>query len=175
MVRMGVDPTSITDADVSEEATLAYRLRSQLEACAAEVILATPRNELTGWQLLDDAAITEMEDGSVKLPLPDDFLLLYCLRLKGWEREVTEFHTPDSPIGRLQGNRQLGLRGTAQRPVAVVFPDGDGRCLRLYGVHTQPPQLADGWYMPAPRIQDDDTIDIPNPEALIRQLILLMS
>lgn len=170
MVRMGETPTNTTSVEADGEVTLAYRLRGLVEPCAAEAILATPRERLTGWRLLDDAGMQEMEDGSVRLPLPDDFLLLYCLRLKGWERSVTEILAPDSAVGRLQGSRHAGLGGTSQRPVAVVYPDGDGRCLRLYGKHATPATVEEGWYMPAPRIAADDTIDLFDPKEVIARL-----
>lgn len=172
MVRMGVAPSNTTSVEVDGELTLAYRLRELVEPCATEAILATPRERLTGWRLLGGAGMQEMEDGSAMLPLPDDFLLLHSLRLDGWERSVTEIHAPDSGMGRLQGGRHSGLRGTSQRPVAVVYPHGDGRCLRLFGRHARPAELAEGWYMPMPRIADDDTIDLPfSPSALKQRLV----
>lgn len=151
LLRMGEDPNSITNAEESEVATLVDRLRIDLEPALVKEILSTPRDRLTGWRLLDDAGIRTMEDGSVRLPLPDDFLLLYCVRLKGWERAVTEITPADSIDAHLQGARWPGLRASAQRPLAVMEPYGDeGRAIRLYGTHSDPPALAEGWYLPLP-------------------------
>lgn len=168
LISRGEDPTTLTDAEESGVATLRDKILQELEQRLADIILATPCDRLAGWRLLDDAGITETEDGSAMLPLPDDFLMLHSARLKGWERCVTGYVTADSPEALMQGSRWPGLRATAERPLAVMWPDGDGgRALRLYGAHTTPPALAEGWYMPAPRIDNDGTIEISNYELVI--------
>ena len=166
MLRMGEDPSTLTDAEESETATLADRLRLDLESTLAKAILETPRGQLTGWQPLDGGGMRELEDGSVLLPLPDDFLMLHSVRLRGWERAVTEISEAGSFAAVMQGSRWAGLRGCGQRPVAVeaVWSDGsdesDRRCLRLHGAHDTPPALAEGWYMPAPRIDAEGFIEL---------------
>ena len=158
----GENPALLAGCEETETATMADRLTLELEQKTAEAILETPRNQLTGWRLLDDRGLTAQEDGSVTLPLPDDFLRLYCVRLKGWARSVTETSAHDSPEALLQTHPVKGLRASAARPLAVIHPDGDGRCLRLHGAHADPPEIEEGWYMPAPRIDADGFIDTCN-------------
>lgn len=146
----------------SEAATLADRILLEIEDCAAEAVASTPQAKLTGWKRLADDGLETMEDGSARLPLPDDFLTLFALRLAGWQRSVTEIHPPGSPAALMQKNRWEGLRGSRQRPAAVLEATNDGgRALRLYGSHTMPASIAEGWYMPAPRLDSDGNIDVP--------------
>lgn len=157
----------------SETATLADRILLEMEDCAAEAVASTPPAELTGWQLLDDEGLETLEEGSARLPLPDDFLLLFILRLSGWQRGVTEIRLPGSQAAMMQGSRWAGLRGSRQRPVAVLEASANGgRALRLYGPHDVPVSIVEGWYMPAPRIDSEGNINVP-PGAIARLVRLI--
>jgi len=94
------------------------------------------------------------------LPLPDDFLVLHSLRMSDWEREVTEVYPSDHWLTQLQGSRWHGLRGTPSRPLAFETLTKEGkRALRLYS-SGKDATLASGWYLPAPKINESDEIDI---------------
>lgn len=166
---MGETPSNLISGEESCCATLADRIALEIELKAAQAVAATPREELTGWRLLDDAGLTELEDGSALLPLPSDFLMLHTLRLSGWERSVTEVAAADTLAARLQSGRWEGLRGTPERPVAVLTPRAAGMSLRLYGAHNAPPAVEEGWYMPVPRADSEGYIDLP--EAALPRLL----
>lgn len=145
--------------------SLADRVRMSVEDCAARAILKTEPSRLTGWRLLPGDGLRLCDDGSVTLPLPDDYLMLHSLRLAGWEREVTEALPPRHWLRSLQGSRWHGLRGVPQRPLAFEDLDADGSpCLRLFshqGDSEEEPRLESGWYMPRPSIDRNGDIDIP--------------
>jgi len=159
-LHLGADPDEIPSAAESPYPSLADRIRANLEECVAQAILSTPKGLLTGWRLLPDDGLTVSDDGCVLLPLPDDFLVLHSLRMSDWEREVTEVYPSDHWLTRLQGSRWHGLRGTPSRPLAFETLTKEGkRALRLYS-SGKDATLASGWYLPAPKINESDEIDI---------------
>lgn len=170
---IGETPSWNVDPEECVGATLADYLRLEIELRATEAVLATPRERLTGWKSLDASGIITKEDGSALLPLPEDFLLLHTLRLSGWERSVTEVHLADSAMAHLQSCRWEALRATPQRPVAVLEPGDNAMCLHLYGTHSDPAAVEEGWYMPAPRIDSEGYISIP--EASVPTLLNIAS
>ncbi len=160
-LHLGVDPDEIPTSIESPYPSLTERIRANLEECVAQIILSTPKESLTGWRLLPDDGLTISDNGSVLLPLPDDFLMLHSIRMSDWEREVTEIHPSDHWLLRLQGSRWHGLRGTPSRPLAFETLSGDGkRALRLYSSGSGA-TLASGWYLPVPKINGADEIEIP--------------
>ena len=169
-LHLGVDPDEMPTSAESPYPSLADRIRANLEESVAQAILSTRKELLTGWRLLPDDGLTVADDGSVLLPLPDDFLVLHSIRMSDWEREVTEAYPSDHWLHRLQGSRWHGLRGTPARPVAFETLTEDGkRALRLYS-SGRGATLASGWYLPAPKINDADEIDIPfqNAQCIIQ-------
>lgn len=145
--------------------SLADRIRLEVEPCAREAVASASRMALTGWRLLPGDGLRREADGSVTLPLPDDFLMLFSLRMTGWEREVTDPLPASHWLARQQGSRHHGLRATPSRPVAVMTltagAGGEGvRALRIYGC--EPGCVVDeGWYMPAPSVGSGGEIDVP--------------
>lgn len=155
--------------------SLGERILQEAEARAAEAVLATPRELLTGWRLLPGDGITLEADGSVTLPLPPDYLMLFCVRLSGWQRAVYEVLPAGSWLRRLQGSRWLGLRGVPERPLAFEQPAADGgKCLKLFsaGAGATDVGVTEGWYMPAPQITAAGEIEIP-PAAYHKTLGLI--
>lgn len=94
------------------------------------------------------------------LPLPDDFLLFGSIRMKSWQREVTELLEPSHWLMRLQVSRWKGLRGTPARPLAFLGIADGKRVVKLY---SSPPgdTLAEAFYIPAPKINAAGEIEIP--------------
>ena len=170
---MGETPTHMCSAEECEGATLLDFLSLRIEQVAPEAALATPKELIDNWKPLEGSELTTMEDGSVMLPLPTDFLRLFSLRLEGWSRPVTDFSLPASVAAVLQSGKCASLRGTSERPVAVLAATAEGRALRLYGKHADPPHLAEGWYLPIPRAAPDGFIDIP--EAAIPRMLTLLA
>lgn len=161
-LRLGADPDEIPTSMESPYPSLADRIRANLEESAAQAILSTRRDLLTGWRLLPDDGLEISGDGSALLPLPDDFLMLHSIRMSDWEREVTEVYPSDHWLRRLQGNKWHGLRGTTSRPLAFETLTSNGeRALRLYSSDPGA-TLASGWYLPAPKINAADEIEIPS-------------
>lgn len=142
------------------------RILMEIEEKAAQAILAVPPERLDGWRLLPDDGMTVDEEGVARLPLPADFLLLHSLRMSDWERPVAKVLPHSHWLRALCGSRWHGLRGVPSRPLAFFgIADGEGgsasRCLLLYSSRSPQATLAEGWYMPAPRIGADDTISVP--------------
>lgn len=163
LTAMGYNP-ALCGYDTAAECrgvSLRSRLRKEVERRAAEAVLSTPVRELTGWRRWPAAEIIPDDSGRGVLPLPDDFLMLLSLRLSSWERPVRDILHPSMWLYRLQNCRWSGLRGTPQRPLAFFTADDDGRrALELFTVGKDPATVAEGWYMPAPRISGDE-IEIP--------------
>lgn len=141
--------------------SLRERISAEIEECARRAVADTPRMELTGWRLLDDDGLEIDSEGKGVLPLPSDFLMLFCIRMTSWRRPVSEILAHDSWLRQLQDKRWHGLRGTPQRPLVFTGPPAaDGsRTIELFSC-ARPDTVAEGWYMPAPLIKDGD-IEIP--------------
>lgn len=163
LLRMGENPDDCLWESGGEDGgcTLRQRILQSVEEAAANAVSSTPRMRLTGWRPLPADRLRMDEDGRGVLPLPDDFLLLYSVRLSSWERPATEALGHDSWLRKLQRHRWHGLRGVAQRPLAFFGIDPEaGLCLELFS-GTPADTLAEGWYMPAPRITAAGEIEIP--------------
>ena len=114
-------------------------------------------------------------DNSATIPLPDDFLRLAIIRLKGWKRPVFRLTSPAGPEGARQNCKWSGIRGNPDRPVALRDFDSEGNpCIRLIPAsgskaadnQTSPDSssgasLETGAYIPRPAVSDADTISIP--------------
>lgn len=170
---MGETAQCMSSEQECDATSLIDFLQLRIEQLAPEATLATPKNQIDGWKPLEGNEISSTEDGSALLPLPDDFLLLFSLRLDGWARPVTDYSLPESTPAALQSSRCLSLRASSDRPVAVLAATTEGRALRLYGRHTDPPRVAEGWYLPIPRADPDGFIDIP--EAAIPRLLNMLT
>lgn len=160
-ILMGIDPVIAAETE-SPYPGLEELVRIEIEDCAADAILNTPRMELTGWQLLPGDRLEVAEDGSATLPLPADYLMLYNIRLSGWERDVTEVMGEGHWLRKLQSSRWHGLRGVPSRPLAFETLDKDGNtALRLFAVNSSDATVESGWYLPRPQLNEAGEIDIP--------------
>lgn len=77
-----------------------------------------------------DPIRTEYSDGHGSLAIPDDFLLLYELRLRSWQGTVTTLLEPGSNEAQMQRSRWT--RGTPQKPKAMLETDGSGQRVITY-------------------------------------------
>ena len=162
LLLMGENPKEcLWEGEAEGGCTLRERIRQEVEEAAAEAVVSTPRMQLTGWRLLPDEGLRIDDDGRGVLPLPDDFLLLYDVRMTSWERRATEVHSHDDWKRRLQDDGRPGLRGTP-RPAACLLLPQRGREAQS-GAFQLPAHRRRGrrWYMPAPRISAAGEIEIP--------------
>lgn len=173
---LGEDPAFCLPEDGGEgrDFSLRGRLRVEVEGCAARALAETAPECLTGWQLLPDDGFAITEDGRGILPLPGDFLLLHTLRLSGWKDGVRKIYHPGHWLRSRQDEKDWPLRGSPARPLLFYGIDHEGkRCLEVFGV-SEGDTVAEGWYMPAPTINEDGRIDIP-PAAYRKCLDLMVS
>ncbi|MCH5242960.1 MAG: hypothetical protein J1F67_11195 [Muribaculaceae bacterium] len=105
-------------------------------------------------------------DGVGTLRLPDDFLRLVYVKMNDWSRPVTSVTPFSDPSVSLQYSPWNGVRGTPQRPVAVM--DAASGSLKLFTCG-KGSALESFLYVPKPVIAADDTLE--TPEALYPQLI----
>lgn len=163
---LGESPQCMSDGEESPFGDVRSRVEMEVEECAREAVLSTPRMALTGWRLLPGDSLSREGDGSVILPLPDDFLMLFNLKMKGWGREVTEVLPADDWKRVFRNGRWRGICGGPGRPMAfeALTKDsrgGSARALRLCGCGEGDAGVEEGWYMPAPRIDGGGEIEIP--------------
>ena len=108
---LGECPQCMSDGEESPFGDVRSRVEMEVEVCAREAVLSTPRMALTGWRLLPGDSLSREGDGSVILPLPDDFLMLFNLKMKGWGREVTEVLPADDWKRVFRNGRWRGICG----------------------------------------------------------------
>ena len=128
LLLMGENPKEcLWEGEAEGGCTLRERIRQEVEEAAAEAVVSTPRMQLTGWRLLPDEGLRIDDDGRGVLPLPDDFLLLYDVRMTSWERRATEVHSHDDWKRRLQDDGRPGLRGTPRLPLVFFCLNEEGK------------------------------------------------
>lgn len=110
-----------------------------------------------------ETTVTATDSGGT-LSLPEDFLRLVSLKLKGWNRSVTVVAGEGSDIERMQRNKYT--RGTALKPVCVSGHDADGKpILEYFGTGSE---VEKALYMPLPAL-DGEYLPISK---LLRQAIV---
>lgn len=106
------------------------RVRILAPGILQTLILSAPPGLPEGNKSISATAVIET-DGRVVLPLPGDFLRLVAVKMSDWCRPVTD--VADGDIARLQTCRWRGIRGVAERPVAIiVFNKAGQRSLELH-------------------------------------------
>lgn len=112
-------------------------------------------------------------EGTVSFPLPADFLRLVSVKMSDWLRSVTNVTPLDSETGRIQESPVKALRGTRERPVAVISIGEDrNRAMMLFSSGSGN-RLEHFLYYAVPQIAADDTLDIPQP--LYHRLIIQLA
>lgn len=100
----------------------------------------------------------DLESGWVLLP--QDFMRLIVFEMSDWECAVFQAISPANPEYALQRQRIKALRGTAQKPVCVITSRPEGRALEFYSCKSENAYVRRGQYLPYPKIDKDDGIDI---------------
>lgn len=111
--------------------------------------------------------VSTREGGGV-LSIPDDFLRLVSLRMKGWNRSVTVAAAEGSDIDRMQRNKYT--RGTATKPVCVLSHDDSGKKILEYFGASDAVEKA--LYMPLPNIETRDGVEKIGISILLKQAIV---
>lgn len=128
-------------------------LADMIKNASAEEL--NPGNELP-------STVSVSADGIVSLPLPGDFLRLVSVKMSDWQRDVTVVTGENDPALAMQWCRWRGIRGQPERPVVIIGRNESGeRCLLMFS-SSQDARLEYGRYMPYPRFDTTDSLDIPD-------------
>lgn len=98
--------------------------------------------------------------GRGRVLLPDDFMRLINFRMNDWERTVYEALSPADPEYKMQSSRFGGIRGNPQKPVCAIVNRPEGKALEFYSCKSEDAYVAEGQYVPYPRIDEYGGIDI---------------
>lgn len=108
------------------------------------------------------------DDGGGVLTIPDDFLRLVFLKMKGWNRGVSVVAGEGSDTDLIQRNRYT--RGTATKPVCVYGHDANGgRVIEYFGKGSV---VEKALYMPLPAITGSGTSAVLSLSRLLRDAIV---
>lgn len=96
------------------------------------------------------------QDGSGRVVLPDDMLRMLRFKMNGWRRPVTRFVDRFHPTAEKQYNPYA--RGGAEKPVAVISSDEQGRLVLDY--FSLPPymrrhEVKSAIYIPLPQEKNE--------------------
>lgn len=171
LVLMGESPEScMADfGDAVSGVSLRRRLELVLEDCAAKAMEPLSSVCLAPYRMMKTALQKgDAVNGYVTIPLPDDFFRAVSIRLKSWERPVTEILGHNHWLRKMQHCLWRGLRATKQRPLAFYSVGADGSCLVELYPFTDEDEICEASYVAAPRINDGE-IKIP-PAAYLATL-----
>lgn len=130
-------------------------LRARLLPLAAEATLETPLHWLDEIENCGNAIQWSEARTDGIIPLPSDYLRLYCLRLEGWRDHVYEPEPPDTLRAQL-GARCPDWMACAENPLVVERTGPEGRCLMVKGVTSNPAKPEIFLYIPRPEIERDE-------------------
>lgn len=126
------------------------RLDDYIASSIPDAVLQVQRGSATGPVNIRTADVVQgslvtRADGTGYLFLPDDYLLLRCLLMKGWSRPCVAAYSMGSPMERAQRNAHS--RAGSDKPVCVESRDAAGRRILEYfsvgsGVEPQVMQFA---------------------------------
>ena len=127
------------------------------EDVAAEIVGAYAPEDVSLWKQLPATGEKKDDDGSTVIVLPDDFMSLVSVRLKGWKREAVEV-LPPSHVRVSRRGCSPALEASASRPIAVAGWSGERRTLRLFPGSTD---MVYGWYVARPMFDATGSIELP--------------
>lgn len=167
-VRLTLDENSVQSAYLQENRDnleLDELIAAKLPEAARDII------ETSEVELLEPikmtTSYTATEYGGI-LTVPDDFLRIVSVGMKGWNRSVTAIAGEGSDIGLMQRNRYT--RGTSTKPVCVYGHDADGkRVIELFGLAKG---LGDVLYMPLPKVETVENKEVMDIPRLLKQAIV---
>lgn len=87
------------------------------------------------------------------IPLPNDFMRFVSFKMDDWSRPVYSCSTTDDIEYEKQSSRFKGLRGTSQKPLCFIRPEG--RALEFYSSKSTDAEVEMATYLPYPQIESD--------------------
>lgn len=162
-VRVAMDQNMTGEQLLSEGdmETLALEdiIRSKIEEGVRRVETGAPVHFLEEGHEFGEAVFWgERESGWVLLP--DDFMRLIAFRMSDWERTVYAAISTNTPDYGKQSSRYKGIRGNVQKPVCAIVNRPEGKALEFYSCKSEGASVAVATYLPYPRIDKLDGIDI---------------
>lgn len=122
----------LEEGEDSAVLTIADELRVRILQLATEAELALPyldHDEIRS----ADAAPERVSDAEVRIRMPDDYLMLYSLKMPGWLEPLTAVEPPGSLRGAL-GAAAPAWMTCPHRPMALEGRDTQGVFLRVLGL-----------------------------------------
>lgn len=116
--------------------------------------------EAEGMNNISEDGIFWGEDGAGWILLPQDFMRLINFRMSDWRQGVHETITESDPKYSLQSSRCMGIRGNYEKPVVAIVRHSEGLVLEFYSCLSEDATIAQGSYIPYPKIDKDGGIDI---------------
>lgn len=121
----------IVEVDVENSKPFDSIIDELLDESALELLLKAPFYRLhISTANLTAAYKQDSKIGSLTLPI--DFIRLVSLKMKDWQRAVTELAIQGDDIAKRQSNKFL--RGGIARPVAVLRKSSEGYILDYYSI-----------------------------------------
>ena len=138
------------------------RVRLSAPGVLAELILTLPAEMLTGWKTLTGCSLTVDGNGTGIITLPEDFLRLGSLRLTEMRAGIEKTLADDDPLKEVLCSEWAGVRGSVERPRAVLAPGPDGsRVIKIYSASPEA-VIEEGYYISAPVFDGNDRMDVPD-------------
>lgn len=126
-----------TPLQIEEGTGVEAYIESKLPEAITQIFMFAPDTLLQHHDALSILKPNKKQNGSGEILLPKDMLRFSKLKMKGWDREVTTFHSPDSSVAALQ-NTPYTMAGRA-KPVVVMSVGAEGeKYLKYYSL---PPEI----------------------------------
>lgn len=120
----------------------------------APSIMLEPGHELGGSIHID------AKSGKGFMVLPRDFMRLISFRMSDWSRTVYDALTESDSEYKLQTSRWRGIYGSPEKPVVAIVQRSEGTVLEFYSCRDKDAYVAQGSYLPLPRIDKGGGIDV---------------
>lgn len=170
---LNLPPPSFTSPDTPFSSAFRRRILLDLEECAAKALSSLPPETPLPVKPFPQSSLISHSDNEYRLPLPDDFLCLRSLRMSDWTVDSLHTFPADHWLLRFQSSGIETLAAASDRPLVFLdsSPDGKGS-LRIFGSGPGA-SVAEGFYLPRPRINEAGEIDIPPAayRALLAELV----
>ena len=154
----GESPDLIPELEEGEDSavlTLRDELLARLEAEAVRATLETPRAFLDEIITAPAQAIATDSAGYLKIPLPDDYLRLYSLRMADWKEPVYDTEPADSLRWILGANAPKWMI-CRHRPMAGEDREAGVRILKVYGSEATGVRAYTLLYVPRPQLDGEE-------------------
>lgn len=112
-----------------------------------------------GHDLGDDVHIDE-RSGKGFMVLPNDFMRLISFRMNDWSRTIFNPISESDPEYKVQSSKWKGIYGSPEKPIVAIVQRSEGTVLEFYSVNDPNAVVAQGSYIPVPKIDRDGGIDV---------------